>query len=373
MPTDKNATIVGECPTTTRQFWAWYYGLALGRMVAVRRSLRSSLLDEIDAGEWDNCWHVAGVLFEATPTSWDQFRQRALKFYNSSDTEYGRQATTGFGLHGIRPWNSTQPPHLSPQSDLYWAMRVGFADAQPGNDVARSVSLADIADSIADLKTISSSTGMRVLHIERNTESIVEDVRNRLMPNNQFWYDRLGERLPTLLKMLPPQTVENLVGALRHRFAREWNDCIVCLCKSVESLFLHIVEPQLLELPECKELQLVGPRQRNSRRTYAPADWDRIPLSGWAGILRTTTERGRNARLRSAIQPAFPHADLDAVVKLNIGLARIAKLRGSAAHASPDSDEQRVKNADELWGLVVASDGNGFLADFFAALSLTQA
>ena len=55
---------VGECPTATRQFWAWYYGNALGRLLVARPSLRASLLDEIEAGEWDNCWHVAGVLFE---------------------------------------------------------------------------------------------------------------------------------------------------------------------------------------------------------------------------------------------------------------------------------------------------------------------
>ena len=340
-------------------------------MVA-RPSLETSLLDEIEAGEWDNCWHVAGVLFETTPPSWDQYRQRALKFYNSSDVEYGKQATVGFGLQGIRPWNSTQPPHLSPLSDLYWAMRVGFADAHSSNAGEMPVTLADIADSVADLKAISSSTAVHVLHTERNTQSLVEDVRDRIMPNDQFWYDLLGERLPALLRTLPLQTVEHLVSALRHRFAKEWDECIVCLSKSLESLFHHIFEPKLQEHPESSGLQLVGPGPRNSRWTYAPEDWNRIQLSGWAGILRTSTEEGRNAGLRSAIPHAFPNADLDAVVKLNAELAKIAQLRGSSAHDSPDSDERRGKNANELWDLVVASDGNGILADFFSALGLLQ-
>ena len=364
---------VGECPTTTRQFWAWYYGHALGRLLAARPSLRTSLLDEIEAGEWDNCWHVAGVLFETTPPLWDQYRQRALKFYSSSDVEYGRQPIAGFGLPGIRPWNSTQPPHLSPQSDLYWAMRVGFADAHSDNASARSVTLADIADSVADLKTISSSTAVHVLHIERNTESLVEDVSNRVMPNDQFRYDLLRERLPTLSRMLPPQAVEHLISALRHRFAKEWDECILCLSKTVESLFHHIFEPKLLEHPESNELQLVGRGPRNSRRTYTPADWNRIQLSGWAGILRTTTKQGRNASLRSALPHAFPNADLDAVVKLNAELEKIAQLRGSSAHGSPDPEQQRAKNADEPWDLVVASDGNGIIAKFFSSLGLAQA
>ena len=304
---DQERDHVGECPTTTRQFWAWYYGHVLGLLMVARPSLWTSLLDEIEAGEWDNCWHIAGVLFETTPPSWDQYRQRALKFYYSSDDEYGRQATAGFGLQGIRPWNSTQPPHLSPRSDLYWAMRVGFADAHSDGAGAGSETLTQIADSVADLKTISSSMAVHVLHIERNTEGLVEDMRGRVMPSDQFWYDLLKVRLPTLLRMLPLQTVEHLISALRHKFAKEWDDCIVCLSKSVESLFHHIFEPRLQEHTETSELLLVGSGQRNSRRSYAPADWNRIQLSGWAGILRTTTEQGRNASLRSALPHAFPN------------------------------------------------------------------
>ena len=94
---DEERDHIGECPTATRQFWAWYYGNALGRLLVARPSLRASLLDETDAGEWENCWHVAGVLFETLPDSWDEYRQRALKFYNSSDIEYHRQ--------GSVPWN----------------------------------------------------------------------------------------------------------------------------------------------------------------------------------------------------------------------------------------------------------------------------
>ena len=141
----------------------------------------------------------------------------------------------------------------------------------------------------------------------------------------------------------------------------------------MESLFHHIFAPKLLEHPVSNELLLVGPGQRNSRRTYTPADWNRIQLSGWAGILRTTTKQGRNASLRSALPHAFPNADLDAVVKLNAELEKIAQLRGSSAHGSPDPEQQRAKNADEPWDLVVASDGNGIIAKFFSSLGLAQA
>ena len=159
---------LGDCLTATRQFWAWYYGNTLGRLLVARPSLRASLLDEIDAGEWENCWHIAGVLFETLDESWDKYRHRALKFYHTSEIEYRQQ--------GPRPYGATQPPHLSGQSDLYWAMRVGFADAHSQNAGERRVSLIDLADTVDRIETIASSTAMHVLRTERNTHNLVEAV-----------------------------------------------------------------------------------------------------------------------------------------------------------------------------------------------------
>ena len=99
---DEERDYIGECPTTTRQFWAWYYGNALGRLLVVRPSLRESLLDEIEAEEWENCWHVAAVLVENPPGSWEHYRERALKFYNTSEIEYSQQ--------GSRPWGQLNRP-----------------------------------------------------------------------------------------------------------------------------------------------------------------------------------------------------------------------------------------------------------------------
>ena len=164
---------IGECPTTTRQFWAWYYGNALGRLLVARPPLRASLLDEIDAGEWENRWHVAGILFENPPESWDDYRGRALRFYHSADTEHGQQ--------GPMFWDATEPQHLSPQSDLYWALRVGFADAHFENGRERGGPLAGIVDSLDRIETMASSMAQHVLRTERNTDNLLEDVKKRLL------------------------------------------------------------------------------------------------------------------------------------------------------------------------------------------------
>ena len=210
------------------------------------------MLDEIEAGEWENCWHVAGVLFETPLDSWSEYRQRALKFYNASDIEHRRD--------GPRPWGATQPPHLSAQSDLYWAVRVGFSDANLEKAGETSVLRARIVDSLEELRTIQSSTALHVLRSERTIEKLAEDVQNRLMPSDEYWLGVLRERLPTLLENLPFPTIEHLMGALKRKFAKEWDDCSLCLCKSVESLFHEVFAPRIQECQDSKELKLLVPQ-----------------------------------------------------------------------------------------------------------------
>ena len=354
---------VGECPTATRQFWAWYYGNALGRLMVARPSLRTSLLDEIEAGAWDNCWHVAGVLFEASPHSWDEYRERALRFYNASDIEYPRQ--------GPRPWNAAQPPHLSAQSDLYWAMRIGFADAHTGNGEDRKSSLAGITDALERIETITSGTARHVLRAERGLDNLMDAVNDRVMPNHEYWYGLLQEALPDLASSLPRPTVEHLIDAFRHRYAREWDYCKVSLCKSVESLFVRILVPGIQALPESSNLTIDLPRGKRAARKLSSEEWDKIPMSRWVQIFRTATEGDINAPLRAFLSHAFPDIDLDSAVNLHAALENIAQLRGGAAHDSIITDDRKIRDAEELWDLVMGVGSGGFVAQFHSALGLT--
>ena len=353
---------IGDCPTATRQLWAWFYGNALGRLLAARPSLLPSLLDEIEAGEWEGCWHVAGLLFEVPPQSWAEYRQRAVRFYNSSDIEYCRD--------GPIPWDATQPPHLSAQSDLYWAIRIGFADAHTDFIGGQRAATVGITESLEQIRTIASSTAHHVLRTEQVAEKIQADLQNRVMPNDEFWYERLRERLPYLLNVLPLVTVGHLISALRHEFAREWDNCSLDLCKAVESLFHQILEPTIKQLPALKDLKVVVPRPRNSPRKYSLGDWSRIQVSAWSNVIETTVEQGRNADLRSALPCTFPNIDLTAFNKLGVDLGRISQLRGSSAHDSSTSGEQRAENARKLWDLVVRYKDDGFLGNFYSALGL---
>ena len=94
-------------------------------------------------------------------------------------------------------------------------------------------------------------------------------------------------------------------------------------------------------------------------------------MSWWSQILRTATEGNINAPLLAFLARAFPNIVLDAAINPHAALEDIAQLRGEAAHDSIIPDDRKVRDAKELWGLVMGVAGGGFLAQFHSALGLT--
>ena len=136
----------------THQYWAWFYGNALGKLLIQRPGLRQSLLVELEAGKWSEGWPAGSILFESPPDSWGEYQQEALKLYNAADIEYRYNGSyiedteIEDPLEHDTPSGERQPPHLSPQSDLYWIMRVGFADAHIESRADRPARLQEMAD-----------------------------------------------------------------------------------------------------------------------------------------------------------------------------------------------------------------------------------
>ena len=252
-------------------------------------------------------------------------------------------------------------------------MRTGFADAHTGNAEDRKGSLAGITDALERIETITSGTARHVLRTERNTDNLMDAVNDRVMPNHEYWYGLLQKELPDLAGSLPRPTVEHLIDAFRHRHAREGDHCKVSLCKSVESLFVRILLPGIQALPQSSNLTIALPRGKQTPRKRSSEEWDRIPMSGWAQVLRTATEGDINSPLRAFLPRAFPNIDLDSAINLHAALENIAQLRGGAAHDSIIADDHKVREAEDLWDLVMGVGGGGFLTQFYSALGLTGA
>ena len=109
---------LADCPRDTREFWAWFYGKIAGWLHVHHPYLNHALRHELTGSDWVQGWPAVALLAEPTG-NWSDHRETCMFLYEAADLEY----------KDSRPWNSRQPAHLSPESDLYWAMRVGYCDA----------------------------------------------------------------------------------------------------------------------------------------------------------------------------------------------------------------------------------------------------
>ena len=200
---------LSECPYDTRQYWAWYYGYVLGQLLASRPSLRESLFGDLEAEDWNEGWPAGGVLFDNPEDSWEEYRSRCLRFYHSADIEYLERGGSLFGERSH--YGERQPPHLSPQSDLYWAIRVGFADAHLLNGEQGPASLGNTAEAVERVEAIVGGTARHVLRIEHEMDRHWEDVRKGLPPEEEYWREELQRILDTAYEVLPEPTIRHLV------------------------------------------------------------------------------------------------------------------------------------------------------------------
>ena len=357
------------CPFDTRQYWAWYYGYALGQLLASRPFLRESLFDELEAEDWNEGWPAGGVLFDNPEDSWEEYRARCLRFYHSADIEYLERGGSPFGER-LR-YAERQPPHLSPQSDLYWAIRVGFADAHLLNGLQRSAPLGNIAEAVERVETIAGVTARHVLRTEHEMDRHWEEVRKGLPPTQEYWREELQRILNTVYDVLPEPTIRHLIKASDRDYANDPDGQRVAIGQAVESLFQELLEPRILENPTPKELILTVPQRRGQPREYSRGHWHMIQVFGWAQILSTVGAGDKNEDFGAALIKAFPNLDLGAVADINQDLRAIAELRGDAPHHSRDSEQDKAKKAEELWSTVVGGVGySGFLTRFCLAFGL---
>ena len=351
---------LSTCPKDTRQYWAWFYGYALGRLLVERPSLRQSLLYELDAGEWSEGWHAGGVIFDIPSDSWDEYRQWALRFYHHADIEH-RVGTYTNDYTKRTPSGERQPPHLSAQSDLYWAMRVGFADAHIESGQDRQIGNQEIARALDQVKDIASSSALRTVGIETKLGLVSQDINRHLPPRDEHLVERLQSELPRVWQFLPKRTTKHLIKSIRSAYVRDPDEQCISLGKAVESMFLVLVKPviqgQQVSFRGVTRFH-IGPRSR-------------ISIYRWSQILEKCGPDEVNSSVGLKLLKAFPELDLAAFGRLSTELEAISELRGYAAHDSEASQDEKSSKAEELWKTVVGSTGyNGFLERFCTALGL---
>ena len=281
---------LADCPTDTRQFWAWSYGNIVGRIKMMNPYLEEAIILELEASGWVDGWPAASLLVDVQ-RDWVDYRRKCMGLFWKADIEH----------KGARPWNARQPAHLSPSSDLYWAMRVGYCDAHIESDRASN---PDISGQLENVRQIVSLSSLRAI---RSHEELKQEISSLTLavPTEEVAAKLLADELGLeTFESLPSAVVGHLVAAWQARVYGRLNDARVGTAKAIEAVFTRLIRPRL---------RCVDPKVRiyvsRSDGTYwfcSLRRLGRIQLAEWASVLlELDNEKGENRRLREVVMQAF--------------------------------------------------------------------
>ena len=336
---------LGECPSETRQFWAWFYGRTVGLLKIEHPYLTDALLYELDASDWVEGWAAASLLVEEH-SDWMAHRRTCMTLYSASDTDY----------KGARPWNARQPPHMSPSSDLYWAMRVGYCDTHIESGLSSAEpSTTDLGEKLERIEQIVSSGGLRQIRLQQEVKQGFASLM-RATPTGESARKILEADIGhEMLDSLPTAIVEHLVAAWLARLQGRPDDARVATVKAIEAVFTRLIRPRLHDVNS--KLQIHITRPNGTQWTCPVGRMSRIQLAEWAAILPDLVRRkGENRKLRNAFSQAFQSIDWKLLGRCEVPLREAANARGQSAHdADRESYDLALEEADRLWSIAVGS------------------
>lgn len=366
---DERETLA-ECSVDSPQFWAWKEGYVAGTLSVQKRHVVLALIEEAKSSDWVAGWPVVSLTIAYQgQTDWGDARKQSLDLYHAADIEYGGTAV---------PYGERKPPHLSPQSDLYWAMRVGFADAHLNQDEdARQPSLTDIKNNVETIEAIVTAHSQRELKRSLEEAEQLDQIRRALSRSDEEIRGRLQSHLGSVWAVLPPTVIGHLTDAERLWETSVQPDyAILAFSKSTEALIHeHIVkrvEAEALSGGE-KDLELIVPRNRREQGRYSIKQLGYLQLWQWSEILATTgAASSPNERFAALLRRIYPTLDSDLLGKVAEELREISQARGpSAHHYQRDrlgaTDRERMQTTREgLLGLGRPS----VIVSFYEALGL---
>lgn len=347
---------LADCPRGTRAFWAWFYGKIVGWFHVHHPHLNHALRHELTGSDWVQGWPAVALLAEP-PGNWSDRKQTCMILYEAADIEY----------KGPRPWNSRQPAHLSPESDLYWAMRVGYCDAhiEAVHD-ADQTTLEAVSAQLDALRRITSASALRTMRFQEEAKRRFSDLRDAI-PTVDTANDAIANAVGReMMNVFPVSTVEHLVEAwLASRQGRH-DDARVATVKAIEAVFKRLVRDKLTEHSPDLRIRVPG---RKGRRTLE--EIEHLQLSVWADILtRLACGEERHVDLTAALKLAFPNMDIGSLGSCATALHESWKLRGAAAHDSVNESYDEARDlTQQIWTIAVGSQTSpGLISSLCTAL-----
>lgn len=325
--------------------------------------LREAVRHEIEEG-WTEGWPAAALSVEESD-NWTERRAQCLFLYEVSDIEY----------KGARPWDARQPAHLSPESDLYWAMRVGYCDAHLSDSSAgEGITLAGVSEQVSDVKEMVTASSLRALRSQEQIKGGIKSLTTAI-PTPATARDRIMEALGSaMFGELPAKTIEHLIDAWMA--SQQWHadEARLSVTKAIESVFTRLIKSKLATTESnFLKIRITVARQNGTEWYCSVSNMRKIQLGEWAGVLPgLEIVDGSNSEFAAAIRQAFPDADINALGKCSAELTEVPEARGQAGHDGDREDfDHAFAQAEKLWSIALGSlETPGLIAKLCLALGI---
>lgn len=356
---------LAECGLNTPQYWAWRYGWVVGEVASAKPYLGETLLEQVQSTDWVSGWHAVALLSILNQSiDWTRFRTLALGMYHSADPEYGGSGT---------PYGQRQPAHLTPQGDLYWAMRVGFADAVLARMGGRTQSygLLDIMVGLERIQSTVTSHSQRSIRAEIEQSQALGEIHDRLPRSIDQIRDDIESHIGPMIGSAPASVINSLIDAERFRDSgTHSSEAITAMARAVEALVHELVMTPVQA--SSKDIVLsVSRNRRGETGTYNPIDWSYLQLWQWGEVFKElgTPDHSKNEAFASELSSLYPSLDLNRLSGVGDRLREVSELRGGSAHHQPgDGYEAERRQLEALRASVLGVDCQSLIVEFIEAL-----
>lgn len=289
---DSSATLPNECKKESAQYLAWKFGKIAGTFIVPDNRWHDD--------PFSNLWELSHAVEDGSL----QFQRgqektyRALKAAVSLLCEYDP----------ARDWQKIQKQYVSmwkssysyrgmpladigPDTDLYWAMKIGFVDkmletAEQRALIQTQFEPVHIIRDIESIKNIVSTVALRQLKQQQNLEGVLQ----RLPPSTRDIHQHLQQQLGVVWRELPTKVVNTSVKAEKY-YRSEVNDddAKVWFHKAVEaSLDCCVVKPlvNFMQKRGDKQIAICFPLPRGVERKSS-TELRKLSLWEWSDVLET--------------------------------------------------------------------------------------
>jgi len=396
---DASGVLPSDCRVTSPQFLAWKFGQLVARF-AIRNALYlgdtkqllpngypgdgtvvDSVLWECGSG-WGNGTVVSSLLCEYDERrNWQILRQHYVSMWESS-SRYQWLSLCEAGT-----W-----------TDLYWAVRIGFADkmsetTEKGVFVRAQSEPLPINRDIGMTKDIITTVALRQLKEQQDLGKILEllqELIERQPPSIQEVLSFLEQQLRSVWQKLPPDVADKLLEAEQiYKSGTRLTFATISFAQAVETCFrYYFVNPFANYMKEegVEEVALVMDIRGGAQpirvgirpsRELRVTGLNYLSLQQWAGLFETLVDPGQkgtiNLQIKIFMKQKWPKLVVDNLKGLLQPLRKVQRYRNNAVHTKLSRLDKEEKNEiEQMRNVVLGTDGPSLITQIFQLFDTTK-